>query len=518
MEIKKYLLPFSGLALMACSNETAEKPNVIYVFPDQFRNQSLGFWNDEGYSEHVRWKADPVSTPNLDSFADESLVLSSAVSTCPLSSPYRGMFLTGMYPERSGVTLNCMALRPESTLNPDAVCISDVFAANGYSCGYIGKLHAEAPMKNDPANPGHYVSDRNPEWDAYTPPERRHGFSYWYSYGTFDVHKDPHYWDTDGVRHDPHEYSVKHETDKAIEFLRNENGERTEGAPFFLAVAYNPPHSPYESLDDCMEEDYNLYRDMSFKELYVRPNADTTLSKAPSARYYFANVTGVDREFGRLLSELKRLGLDRNTIVVFTSDHGETMCSQGTLDPKNSIYTESFNVPFMIRYPGKIRHRVDSTLLSTTDIMPTMLALAGLEDKIPQTAEGRNLAPVFLENGEECDTPDAALYIRNLDGKKDKDGIVHGIFPEARGIKTGRYTMEIAIDRDMNIKRVLIFDDWNDPYQMANIPYQENPELFGGLCAKLREKLEEANDIWYREGIIDHVLSLTGKDDSKSQN
>ena len=254
-----------------------------------------------------------------------------------------------------------------------------------------------------------------------------------------------------------------------------------------------------------MEEDYDLYRDMTYEELYVRENADTTLSKAPSARYYFANVTGVDREFGRLLDELERLGLEKNTIVVFTSDHGETMCSQGTLDPKNSIYTESFNVPFMIRYPGKIRHRVDSTMLSTTDIMPTMLALAGLEDKIPHTAEGRNLAPVFLENGKECDIPDAVLYIRNLDGKKDKDGIVHGIFPEARGVKTGRYTMEIAIDRDMNIKRVLIFDDWNDPYQMTNIPYRENPELFAGLCAELREKLEEANDIWYREGIMDSL-------------
>ena len=360
-------------------------------------------------------------------------------------------------------------------------------------------------MKNEPANPGHYVSDRTPEWDAYTPPERRHGFSYWYSYGTFDVHKNPHYWNTDGVRHDPHEYSVKHETDKAIEFLRNENGERNPDAPFFLVVAYNPPHSPYESLDDCMEEDYALYRDMDYSELYVRPNADTTLSKAPAARYYFANVTGVDREFGRLLDELESLGLEKNTIVVFTSDHGETMCSQGTTDPKNSIYTESFNVPFMIRYPGKIRHRVDSTLLGTTDIMPTMLALAGLGDKIPESVEGRNLASVLSGNGGECEIPDAALYIRNLDGEKDGDGLVRGIFPEARGVKTDRYTMEITITREMELKRVLIFDDWNDPYQMHNIPYGENQELFASLCGTLGKKLEEADDIWHREGILKHL-------------
>ena len=484
MKIRNIILPLSGIAAVSCGNVPDSRPNIIYVFPDQFRVSSLAFWDSPEYAGAVNWKADPVHTPNLDGFADESIVLNSAVSTCPLSSPHRGMLLTGMYPERNGVTLNCMALRPESTLDPDAVCISDVLDKAGYCCGYIGKLHAETPMKNDPANPGHYVSDRNPEWDAYTPPERRHGFRYWYSYGTFDVHKDPHYWDTEGVRHDPKEYSVKHETDKAIEFLRNANGERDADKPFFLMLAYNPPHSPYECTDDCMEEDYNLYRDMTYRELYVRPNADTTLTKAPSARYYFANVTGVDREFGRLLAELETLGLEDNTIVVFTSDHGETMCSQGTPDPKNSIYTESYCVPFMIRYPDRIRHRVDSTMLCSVDIMPTLLGLAGLEERIPDSVD-----------------------IRNLDGEKDADGIVHGIFPEARGVRTDRYTMEIAIDRTGKLKRVLLFDDWNDPYQMENIPYTENSELFAELCRILDRKLEESNDIWFREGILDRLLA-----------
>ena len=101
--------------------------------------------------------------------------------------------------------------------------------------------------------------------------------------------------------------------------------------------------------------------------------------------------------------------------------------------------------------------------------MPTMLALAGLEKAIPESAEGRNLAPVLLENGEECDIPEAALYIRNMDGEKDADGIVSGFFPAARGIKTDRYTMEIAINRDKELQSVMIFDDWNDPYQMLSL-------------------------------------------------
>ena len=501
--IKSILIPISTAALAGCGNVEEQKPNIIYVFPDQFRNQAMAFWNEPEFAAHVGWQADPVQTPRLDAFAHESVVLSRAMSNCPLSSPYRGIFLSGMYPERNGITLNCNAERPESSLREDAVCISDVLKAQGYSCGYIGKLHADHPTPNDPANPGHYVSDRRPEWDAYTPAERRHGFDFWYSYGTFDEHKNPHYWDTDGVRHDPHVWSVGHETDKAIEFLRNRNGERKKNAPFFLTIAYNPPHSPYESLEDCMEEDYNLYKDMGYKQLYVRPNADTTIWKAGAARYYFANVTGVDREFGRLLDELKRLGLDDNTIVVFTSDHGETMCSQGTDDPKNSIYTESFNVPFMIRYPDKIRPRVDSTLLSTIDIMPTLLSMAGLEAKIPESAEGRDLSPVLLENGKDCDIPDCALYIRNVNSPKDEDGNVRGFFPVARGIKTDRYTFEVAIKKNGSLASVTIYDDINDPYQLSCIDYRKEPELFSKLMNMLKAKLQEADDIWHRENKLE---------------
>ena len=159
--------------------QQAEHPNIIYVFPDQYRNQAMGFWSQD--------------------------VLSSAQSNCPLSSPHRGMLLTGMYPNKSGVPLNCNSSRPISSLREDAECIGDVFSKAGYDCAYFGKLHADFPTPNDPEHPGQYVEEKRPAWDAYTPKERRHGFNYWYSYGTFDEHKNPHYWDTDGKRHDPKE-------------------------------------------------------------------------------------------------------------------------------------------------------------------------------------------------------------------------------------------------------------------------------------------------------------------------
>ena len=481
------------------------RPNVIYVFPDQMRNHAMAFWNEPGYKEHVRFTADPVHTPNLNRFARQSMVLSSAVSNCPVSSPHRGMLLTGMYPDGSGVTLNCNSDRPVSNLRADAVCISDVMKGAGYQCAYIGKLHVDYPTPNDPQCPGRYVESRQPAWDAYTPPGRRHGFDYWYSYGTFDVHKRPHYWDTEGNRYDPGEWSPKHETDKVISYLKNENSIRDAARPFFMMISYNPPHGPYRSLDDCMEEDYALYQDQPPGRLLIRPNADTTMSKAGSAPYYFASVTGVDREFGRILKTLEDLGLDRNTIVVFTSDHGETMCSHSLTDPKNSPYAESLNVPFLIRYPGRITPGVDNLLLSSPDIMPTLLGLCGLAPHIPAGTEGTDYSRLFL--GDELLRPQGALYIRNVDGDKNPEGKVLSYIPEARGIKTEKYTMSLTVDPvTKRLKSSLLFDDVNDPYQLVNLPLEDHPDVVQELAGLMASLLRQANDPWYRTGMLKEMI------------
>ena len=95
-------------ALQGCKApqaEQARQPNVIYVFPDQYRNQAMEFWGQEGFREKVNFRNDPVHTPRLNDFARESLVLTSAMSNCPLSSPHRGSLLTGMYPNKSPHTI-----------------------------------------------------------------------------------------------------------------------------------------------------------------------------------------------------------------------------------------------------------------------------------------------------------------------------------------------------------------------------------------------------------------------------
>lgn len=502
--LRKKLL-VGGVSLLALPAYAQNHPNVIYIFPDQFRNHALGFWNEEGFKDKVNFVADPVRTPHLNRFAKESFVLSSAISNCPLSSPHRGMLLTGMYPDGSGVTLNCNSNRPVSSLKPDAVAIGDVFSSVGYECAYIGKLHADFPTPNDPENIGKYVEDSTPVWDAYTPPERRHGFNYWYSYGTFDVHKKPHYWDTNGKRHEINEWSAKHEADKAIAYLKNENSERREDRPFLMMISMNPPHGPYNSLEDCMEEDYNLYKDVPLEQLLIRPNVHRNMEKTANVRYYFASVTGIDREFGRILAALDDLGLDKNTIVVFASDHGETMCSQGMDDPKNSPYIESINIPFMVRYPDKIEHHVDPLLLSTPDIMPTILGLCGLNDQIPETVQGRDFSPLFYR--ERIERPEGALYIKNAEGERDVNGLVVSYFPSSRGIKTERYTLAVYIDKQTKkINRTLMFDDSVDPYQLNNLEIDQHPEVFKELCVQMAPLLKEANDPWFREKILSEYI------------
>lgn len=511
--MKQFSYIVSGLSLMTSAiysqNNQSTLPNIIYVFPDQYRNDACGFWNLEEFREYRKVKGDPTITPHLNQFARESLVLTSAQSNNPVSSPHRAMLMTGMYSaEKNGVPVNCNTGSPYSSLNPNATTIGDVFSQAGYDCAYIGKYHLDTPLPNDPNNPGHYVENKKEVWDAYTPKERRHGFEYWYSYGTFNEHKNPHYWDSNGQKHEPYEYSPTHEARKAIEYIKNTGNVRNPKRPFFMMISMNPPHSPYNSLQDCMEEDYNLYKDMPLDSLLFRPNViNRNMSKMKSAPYYFANITGIDRAFGMILSALRTMELEKNTIVIFTSDHGETMCSHAATDPKNSPYTESMNVPFIIRYPRKITPRVDPLLLSTPDIMPTLLGLAGLKEKIPSEVEGKDYSDIFFNENSSMTRPKAALYFKYADGKVKDNGTNDNYFPMSRGLKTAKYTLSFTISRDYKLKEMLLFDDEKDPYQLNNLPLKENEKIVKELCKELGQQLKTINDPWYKEKVLNKLIN-----------
>ena len=124
--------------------------------------------------------------------------------------------LSGLYPLSTGVFTNCKT-GAHVKLSPSTLCISDVLKANGYKTGYIGKWHLDEPEFNNCDNP----SSGATYWDAYTPPgKRRHGFDFWYAYNAYDSHLHPHYWHDDERMIQVDKWSVEHETDIALDFLK----------------------------------------------------------------------------------------------------------------------------------------------------------------------------------------------------------------------------------------------------------------------------------------------------------
>jgi arylsulfatase A-like enzyme len=467
-----------GLEGCAVRPNASRRPNLLFVFPDQMRGQALGFLGE-----------DPVLTPNLDAFAREAVVFTEAVSNYPVCSPYRGMMLTGQYPHANGVLANCNTNGAEHgyELPTEARCWSDVLHDQGYSLGYIGKWHLDSPHE-----PYVDTSNNSPDfaWNEWTPPHRRHGFDFWYAYGTYDNHDHPEYWATDAPRSQRtkvDQWGPEHEADMAIRFIKNEEGEfRESDEPWALVVAMNPPHMPYDRVPDRYLQ---MYGGLADEDVVNRENvnlAENTTGAQLARRHtknYFAQITGVDDQFGRILSALREEGLEEDTIVVFTSDHGNCLGSHEQVS-KNIYYEESMRVPFLIRWKGTIEPREEDLLLSTPDIYPTLLELMGMEGEIPAEVQGTSRAS-FLTEGEGR-RPSSQLYIWIPYGEPALG---------RRGVRTHRYTLSIEKFADGRVTEVL-FDNVEDPFQLRNIA-AERQDLVGALVeTELLPWLEQTEDPW----------------------
>lgn len=465
---------------------TAQKPNLLFVFADQWRRQAVGFM-----------KEDPVLTPNIDNFAKESLVFDNATSSCPLCSPHRAALFTGKYPLSTGVFTNC---KPdlEIMLKPEEICIGDVLKEKGYNTGYIGKWHLDVPEVRYDENPVSGASN----WDAFTPPgPKRHGFDFWYSYGAFDKHLAPHYWRDTSEMIKINKWSVEHETDVAIDYIKSCGKDK----PFALFLSINPPHSPY---DEVPEKYKAIYRDMDIK---LRPNVIVEDVKChtgevmksgkdniiEAAKNYFAAITGIDENFGRLIDELKRKGLYENTIIVLSADHGDMMGSHGMM-AKHVWYEESIGIPYIMRWPQKIKSGRTDALLNSMDVMPTLLGLMGFS--VPDSVEGTDFSKVLTENQEDRVTsafisayPGRDIFVKAF-SEKGANILEYGW----RGVKTKKYTYVINkgyFPEDNELER-LLFDNESDPYQLNPIKIQnpkENP-IACELENELKKHIHKIND------------------------
>lgn len=461
----------------AAQRLAGQQPNLLFVFADQMRGSAMGFLGEE-----------PVLTPTLDRLAKQSIVFTQAASNYPVCSPYRAMLMTGQYSHRNGVISNCLSrTSPYGVeLKAEARCWSDVLKDNGYSLGYIGKWHLEAPHEPyiDCANNRGDVA-----WNEWTPPHRRHGFDFWYAYNTYDYHLRPLYWKTDAIRDGFHyvdQWGPAHEADLATEFIQNQDGRfRAPDQPFALVVSMNPPHTPY---DKHPEEYLTPYTAMTDQQLCSRPNIPPAGTRwgdhyRKQIRHYYAMITGVDQQFGRIVDALERAGLAEDTIVVFTADHGNCLGIHGH-GTKNVPEDESMRIPLLIRFPGKLRPRRDDLLISVPDMYPTLLGLMGLGQEIPTSVQGTSHAQLLLTG--QGQRPTSQLYLW-VPSERPAAG--------RRGVRTARHTLVLnrMPNQDENIS---LYDNVADPYQLKNVA-QDQPDVVQQLVREqLVPWLKRTGDPW----------------------
>ncbi len=471
----KWLL-FFCLAVTINKTMGQQKPNVVIILADQWRGQAIGFLGKE-----------KVQTPFLDAFSKESLVLTQMVSNYPVCSPARAMLLTGKYPFNNHVysNVNSSSALFGIELPQNIVCWSDILKTNNYSNGYIGKWHLDSP--HEP-----YIPTSNNigkvAWNEWTPPDRRHGFDYWYAYGTYDVHNKPMYWDTHAARdsfHYVNQWGPEHEADKALAFFSNEKNVRDASKPFSLVVSMNPPHSEYKTVP---QKYYDLYKNVPLESLLTDadiPPDGTEMGDfyRDNIKYYYANITGVDEQIGRIINGLKKTGELDNTIVIVTADHGNCLGKHDEIS-KNNFYEESLRIPFIIYWKGKIMPGIDDKFLgSIPDIFPTLLDLTGDKNKIPGDIDGKSYAPYFLNRKGEIPTEQFILGNIVSDKVDGNTGF--------RGIRTTQYTL--AYQRKGKKMEGFLFDFINDPFEMNNL-YNKDDSRVKEMRSTLVKYLKETND------------------------
>ncbi len=411
-----------------------EKPNVIIVFADQWRAQATGYAGDPN-----------VKTPILDQFKANAIYCNNAYSGCPVCSPYRASLITGKRPLEHGIFLNDVQLRN----NNDS--IAHAFKNGGYNTAYIGKWHLNGNGRH-----------------GYIQPEFRQGFEYWKVLEcSHEYNQSPYYDNNNPTKKMWEGYDAYSQTVDAACYIKTHQKDN----PFFMVLSWGPPHNPYSTAPDKFKKMYNK------DELILPENVPNEFSEVARKELagYYAHCSALDECFGLLLDAIKNKGIENNTIVLFTSDHGDMLHSHG-LTRKQKPYAESVYVPFLLRYPDAfgITGRNCGGFIDAPDIMPTLLELAGLD--IPQSVSGKSFARHFYgAKDPSAGTGLIACYHPFGEYQRSKGGV------EYRGVITQDFTYTKTLQGPW-----LLFDNKNDKYQETNLI--NDPE-YKNIQAKLEEQL-----------------------------
>lgn len=446
--------------------ELAERPNVLFIMADDLNN-SLGCYG------HAIAKS-----PNIDRLAQRGVRFDRAYCQFPLCGPSRNSMLTGLYPNSNGIIRNAQIFR--QTI-PRHVSLPQAFRQQGYFAARIGKMyHYNVPNSigtNGHDDPGSWELELNPagcdrlleEPDIFSlRPGSFGGTLSWYASPRGDLLH------TDGMQATDAEWVL-------------ERCARDRSRPFFLAVGFFRPHTPYVSpkeyfegypeakmpLVKGVEEDM---KDLPADALGSHKKEHELLTdtlRQQAIQAYFASVTFMDAQVGRVLNALDRLGLADDTIVVFTSDHGYHLGEHG-LWQKMSLFEESARVPLVIAAPGKGKKgAVAATPVGLVDLYPTLAELCGVP--VPKNLQGQSLVPILQD-------PSAT----------GRGWTLSQVTRGAKGVTTFGFTLRTPRWRytewDEGNRGRELYDHDADPLEQTNLA--EDParaDLVAGLSKQLRE-------------------------------
>ena len=418
----------------------AQPPNVLFISVDDMNN-------DLGCYGHRL-----VKSPNIDRLARRGARFDRAYCQFPLCSPSRSSLMTGLRPDATRVFDLRYHFR---TGLPDAVTLSQFFTNKGYYAARVGKIY----HYGNPGQIGTSGLDDPPSWQEVFNPAGRDRttiesniVNYTPGRGLGSAMclladkegKDEEH--TDGMV-----------ATKAIELL-----EKHREKPFFLAVGFYKPHTPYVA----PQKYFDLYPprkislpptgatnhvpELALASTRPWPWFGATEEQARECkRAYYATISFVDAQIGRVLDALDRLKLADNTIVVFWSDHGYLLGEHG-LWMKQSCFEESARVPLIIAAPGKQRGRACSQIVELVDLYPTLVDLAGFE--VPRHLHGVSLVPLLKNSNAEWNRPAFTQVQR-------------GNFP-GHSVRTARWRYT---EWDFGAKGVELYDHKNDPRELKNL-------------------------------------------------
>jgi arylsulfatase A-like enzyme len=350
------------------------KPNLVIIYAD-----------DLGYGDVSTYHASDVSTPNIDRIAAEGMLFTSMRANCTVCSPSRAALLTGRYADRVGVP-GVIRTRPEDSwgyFDPDVPTLADELRRTGYQTALIGKWHLGLESPNLPNERGfdHFQGFLGDMMDSYTT----------------HLRDGNNYMRLNSETIEPQGHATDVFTDWACAYLR----ERSSAAkPFFLYLAFNAPHFPIEPPADALE-----------KVRKRLPGLDEKRSMN------VAFVEHLDDRIGKVMTTIKDAGLENNTVIVFTSDNGGALEYAQDNDPwrgsKQDHYDGGLRVPFMVRWPGRIKPGTRSDYQGLTfDIFPSFLEIAGANPS--PGLDAVSLLPVL--DGTTIDKPRDLYFVRREGG------------------------------------------------------------------------------------------------------